>query len=200
MIYIIMATMMEAEPFIAGLKLEKTDIAFFHTYKSDDYTLIVSGIGKMNAAMAATHVMDIYAPDKILNFGAAGSLGDDPLGTVFQVQSIVESDRPVMHQKKQRWYSPQTIKGFSGAVLATQDIPVLDIEERQRLASTANLIDMEGSAIAHVCKRFKVDCHLFKFVTDNIQSPDHSDIVKNIKEYRASFFEFCNTKVLGVFT
>jgi adenosylhomocysteine nucleosidase len=200
MIYIHMATRMEAEPFINGLQLEKVENDFFHVYQSDDMTLVISGVGKMNATMATTFMLTTFSPEKILNLGAAGSLGDEEIGVVFQVESIVEADRPLRHRNnKPRMYTPQTVDGFTNAVLATRDIPVLDPDERKEVALLADLIDMEGCAVAHVCKRFNTPCYLFKFVTDNIQQPDSSHIVENIEQHKESFFNYCAEKILPKF-
>ncbi len=200
MICIIMATRMEAEPFITGLELEKEENPSFHIYRRGELVLLVSGVGKMNASMTTTFAIDTFSPDCILNLGAAGSLGDISLGAVFQIKSIVESDRPLRHlNDKPRLYTPQTLDITEDAILATQDIPVIDLGERQELAKAADLVDMEGCAVAHVCKRFKMPCYLFKYVTDNMQNPEISDIVENIENYRDSFFEFCTKELFPAF-
>ena len=76
---LIMATRIEADPFIQGLKLEKMENSFFHVYSNDDVTLIISGIGKTNAAMATTYMISTFSPNRILNPGACGSLGHCPI-------------------------------------------------------------------------------------------------------------------------
>jgi adenosylhomocysteine nucleosidase len=191
MICICIATKMEAEPFINGLRLTKIENPFFHLYRRDDLLLVITGIGKMNTTMAATFAISTFRPEKILNFGAAGSFANEPIGTVFQVRSIVETDRPVRHLGTERVYTPHTLSGFEDAVLATQDVPVLDPDERRKLAASADLIDMEGCAVAHVCKRFDKPLYLYKFVSDNMEKPELSDIVENIEKYSPSFYQFC---------
>jgi len=194
-----MATRMEAEPFVQGLGLEKIVHDSFHIYSGDKLKLLVSGVGKMNATMTVTFAIMTFSPDCIINLGAAGSLGNGLLGEVFQIRSIIESDRPDRRRNRQRLYSPQRLEGFNDCVLATRDIPVLDPLERAKVAAEADLIDMEGCAVAHVCKRFKLDCYLYKYVTDNMESPDISDIVENIEKYGQSFFQYCVSLVFPRF-
>lgn len=191
---------MEAEPFINGLKLTKEENQSFHIYRKNDLVILVSGVGKMNATMTTTFALDTFSPECIINLGAAGSLGDVSLGSVFEITSIVESDRPLRHlDNKPRLYTPQTLDLIEDAILATQDIPVLDPKERLELAKAAALVDMEGCAVAHVCKRFKIPCYFYKYVTDNMQHPEVSDIVENIENHRDSFFEFCSKQVFPAF-
>ena len=49
---IVMATMFEAKPFIESIPLEQVEKNPFSLYKNNNTFLILSGIGKANAAMA----------------------------------------------------------------------------------------------------------------------------------------------------
>ena len=54
LIGIVMATMLEAEPLIESLKLSKIEDKPFMLFQSTEHILVISGIGKANAAMATT--------------------------------------------------------------------------------------------------------------------------------------------------
>ena len=69
---IILATMLEAEPFIKAFKLEETAGRPFPTYGGNDIILVISGIGKANGAMGTAYTCMKYSPGFILNLGAAG--------------------------------------------------------------------------------------------------------------------------------
>lgn len=56
--------------------------------------------------------------------------------------------------------------GAAGTVLATGDLFVEDSATRARLAETADLVDMEGYAIAWVARRYGVPVELIKLVSD----------------------------------
>jgi nucleoside phosphorylase len=53
-----------------------------------------------------------------------------------------------------------------GTVLASGDVFVTDPATRSRLAERADLVDMEGYAIAYACRRLGVGVRLVKHVSD----------------------------------
>ncbi len=61
---------------------------------------------------------------------------------------------------------PSSSEDAAGKVLATGDLFVEDSATRARLAETADLVDMEGYAIAWVARRFGVPVELIKLVSD----------------------------------
>ena len=72
MIGLIAATRLETDPLISllGLSAELSDP--FPVFQSHDVRLIISGVGKVNAAMAAAYLI-LRAPMKcVCNLGAAG--------------------------------------------------------------------------------------------------------------------------------
>lgn len=91
---------------------------------------------------------------------------------------------------------PDILKGFSYATITTLDRPVLDPAERQKLANTADLIDMESASVIQACKKFKTKCYIFKFVSDTPEHTRDDDIIENIKIYRNTFFSFFRESVL----
>ena len=53
-----------------------------------------------------------------------------------------------------------------GTVLASGDVFVTDASIRARLAERADLVDMEGYAVAFACRRFGVPVRIVKHVSD----------------------------------
>lgn len=178
---IITATEAEAGPFITGLELKKTENAPFPVYEKDDLHLIVSGIGKANGAMAAAYACMNFSPAWILNPGAAGATKESANpGDTYQIIKILEPDRPHFRTNSAFIQTPDTLDGFPSAVLATQDRAVIDMDTFKELRLTADLVDMEGASILQTCKRFKVPCYVFKFISD---TPAHCGEGPVIKEY-----------------
>lgn len=136
--------------------------------------LIVSGIGKVNAALATQKAIDEGA-EEIINAGVCG--GFDPkmeVCDVYEVGRAVEYDFdlselipvPVgQHSERKTPYFE-----LSGTeTLGTGDHFRNDANDLPMLAKLGvTLRDMEGAAIAHVCERNGVKCRLIKSVT-NVQ-------------------------------
>ena len=191
-----MATHLEAKPFIGGLSLIRTDPKPFPVYRNKNLILVISGIGKANAAMACAFSCLKFNPSYVVNLGAAGATGDGhSLGEPLHVKKALEHDRPQFKSKAPHKHIPDILEGFSYAKIATLDRTVLDPAERQKLAKTADLIDMESASVIQACRKFKTKCYIFKFVSDTPGHTRDDDIVENIKKYRNSFFTFFRESV-----
>jgi adenosylhomocysteine nucleosidase len=188
---IVMATMLEAKPFVLGMSLRQTRKIPFRLFQNNGMLLIISGIGKANAAMATAYSCLKLKPGCVCNLGAAGATHSGyELGDIFHIQKIFEPDRPDLTTKKPCVHQPDLLKGFTTTILATSDRAVLDSKERKAISINADLIDMEGASVVQACRMFKKKCYLFKFVSD---TPDHAndqDIVDHIRIYRNKFYDF----------
>jgi adenosylhomocysteine nucleosidase len=133
------------------------------------------GVGKVQAATALAHHLVRHADDidLVVNVGTAGALGRQTLGEVHEVTTVHQHDfdhhglsafvgRPLPG-------GPIQLPGPSDAVarLATGDRLVLEDGERDRLARDADLVDMEGYAVAATCRQFGMPVWLVKAVSDN---------------------------------
>ena len=197
LIGLIMATRLEAEPFIGRLGLEKLSERPFVLYGKADLRLILSGIGKANAAMACAFFIQQAGPSLICNLGAAGATQVlYRLGEGLAIARIIEPDRPDLANGLPHEHTPQILAGFAGVTLATQDRPIRDAGERQSLASMASLVDMEGAAVIQACRHFGTRGYLFKFVSDTPSHATSHDIRTNIALYRDEFFRFFLKEVL----
>ena len=188
---VVMATMLEAKPFIESIPLEQVERKPFSLYKKNNTFLILSGIGKANAAMATVYACQKLKPCCIFNLGAAGATDFSyPLGEIFHVVKVFEFDRPEFKSGKPHIHTPSILNGFHTANLATSDKAVLDPDERKVISKSAGLVDMEGASVVQACRIFQTKCFMFKFVSD---TPDHTcdnDIVENIRLYRKQLYEF----------
>lgn len=148
--------------------------------KKDD-RLYVSGIGKVNAA-AATQKAICEGADEIWNAGVCGGFGADiKVGDVYGVERAVEYDFDlaqlnhtavgVLDEYDTPYLELQTaekVRGFPVRILATGDRFSDSESDYGLIVRTlgASLRDMEGAAIAHVCKRAGVLCVSVKCVTN----------------------------------
>ncbi len=193
MICLMMATFLEAEPFIKKMRMQKKKETSFPVYVSKDTILVLSGIGKVQAAMAATYVCVSLQPDVILNLGAAGANSKrGQLGEIYHIDKVLEMDRLHLKTLKPLVLLPDTLldsmQGLQQVTLLTRDIAVVDPCERAQMAQYGELSDMEGSAVVQACRKFKTVCYLFKQVTDTGEHQQCDEITANIKKYRNTLF------------
>lgn len=143
----------------------------------DDVEIIVSGIGKVNAAAAAQKAIMLGATE-ILNCGLCGGMDEAmEISDVYEVSSAVEydfdlaelngTDVGVLNERKDQ-YIPARVKGvFPGRIIATGDRFTNsedDFSLLERLGCT--LRDMEAAAIAHVCEKNDIVFRSLKAVSD----------------------------------
>lgn len=195
---IIMASLLEAKPFINGLSLEKVSEKPFPVFRKNNRVLIVTGIGKACAAAATCYGSLTFAPQTVVNAGAAGSLdGSHPAGGIYQINKIIEHDRPDILTGRPVRHNPDQMDGLAVATLASGDRPVIDPADRKQLAELAELVDMEAAAVVQTCRTMAVPCYVFKFVSDGPGHANGLDIINNIREFRTTFFDFCVINVLS---
>ncbi len=185
---LLMATLLEAQPFVERLGLRLYEQKPFEIYGNEKFLLAISGIGKANAAAATAYLLMRKQLSCVFNLGAAGAMDDThPMGTVCHISKIIEHDRPCLTSGIPHEHQPDMLEGFRTAILATQDKPVILAEERKQIALKASLADMEGASVVQTCRHFQTKCHVFKFVSD---TPQNHAIVKNIAYYREDFCLF----------
>ena len=160
--------------FVVAMECEAEQV---RPFLGEGDVLVVSGIGKVNAAAAAQKAIDDGA-DEILNCGLVGGL--DPamaVGDVFEVSQAVEYDFDLavlngtglgVHDERDTPYFDCAAKGaYPVRILASGDRftnDLKDVEDAHSLG--ASLRDMEGAAIAHVCERNGMKCRMLKVVSD----------------------------------
>lgn len=129
--------------------------------------ILVTGVGKVCAASSLAAVLSRQRPARIINLGTAGALRDGFLGThvIGTVMQHDFDDEAIFALTGKRFGEP--IELGSGPVLASGDAFVSGGEKRELLASRAELVDMEGYAIARVSRQFGLPVTLVKEVSDS---------------------------------
>ncbi len=147
---------------------------------TEEAAVVVSGIGKSNAAAATQLALSLFRPRRIVNLGVAGGLKPSmKVGDVYAVESAVEYDFDLaalngtevgtLNERR----SPRiplevgADNRLPTAVLGTGDRFPEDDADMPLLARLGiTLRDMEGAAIAHVCETAGVPCRSWKCVSD----------------------------------
>ncbi|MFJ9842169.1 nucleosidase [Kitasatospora sp. NPDC101155] len=131
--------------------------------------VLLTGIGKVNAAVAlATVLARGEKPSEVINLGTAGALRPGWEG-IHHVVQVIQHDlnTEVLQTLTGRNYgAPLMVGKGDGPVLATGDLFVDSPAARERLAEHADLVDMEGYAVATVAHRAGVPVRLVKYVSD----------------------------------
>lgn len=171
MILLVCALACEAKSLIQHFRLKQaTRSSSFPVYENDSIYLIVSGIGKLNAAAATSYLYGFAGmPHEAiwLNVGIAGHW-QLPLGTGVLAHQIRDAG-------SQKSYYPcfACEKPVSTAPLLTVDRPHFGYEEEV-------LYDMEASGFYAAASRFSIVewIHCYKIISDNASS-DRSSIQPN---------------------
>lgn len=164
------------------------------------------GVGKVNAAMSAQIMIDLYHPDVIINSGIAGSLnrdiriGDivisddcvehdmdgtemgDPLGEIWfndERRIDLPADKAVADKLQQACAVLDDTAVFRGRI-ASGDVFVAAHERRQRIADLFGALacEMEGAAVGHVCYRNGVPYAVLRCISDDFNENDFMDFMK----------------------
>lgn len=185
MIGIIVALYGEAKDVIEKTKPveEKTEIGkklFLGKIADRQFVLIISGIGKVNAALSTQYLIDKYPIDTIINFGSVGGISgkvdalkyyavdkccqyDFDLSALDNVPVgyIQDYDTVYFYPKKDKLdFLPKA--GLASSDRFTEKKS--DIETVSALNCV--IFDMEGGAIAQVCTANGLPFYMFKGVTD----------------------------------
>ena len=132
--------------------------------------VLVTGLGKTAAAVATTRALASADPPhtRVINVGTAGALRDGLEG--LHLPGVVLNHDMNAEAIRALGFDPEeqlVIDGGDDTVLASGDVFVTDPAVRGALARRADLVDMEGYAVAYACRRMGVPVRLVKHVSDN---------------------------------
>ena len=177
---IIFAMKEEMEAFKENLCIDKEydifDLHFFEGRKGDNNCiLVISGVGKVNAARATQILIDNYNVDYIINVGVAGGIDDKlHIGDIVIGEQLVQHDFDITAFDHKKGYIPNlgvyvnaddylvkvlesvlkcnNFEYFKG-VIASGDIFCTEENMSKKIADKfdALCVEMEGASIAQVC-------------------------------------------------
>lgn len=189
MILIVVANPEEAQPFIKELQLELASSVPFLTYANTKIAVVISNIGKVNAAGATSYGIAKFAPDVIYNIGLAASLHHDlQYSDIVAIKSAFQCDvyLPFTDQKYSYFASgvglATDISRYKAGVLATGDSFVDDPEISRILSKSFHLADMEGYAVARIAQLNNIPCHMYKVIFDHAAESAQKDFFDTLEQ------------------
>jgi len=163
-----------------------------------NYEIILTGVGKINAALSALKTIRDKKPDLIINFGCAGSLKRDISGLVdckYFIQRDMDS-RPLGKDLGQTPYENDPPK-----IIEIPDHPINTINMNLTCATgdsfveskinlKADVVDMEAYAIAKVCYLESIPFACFKYISDFADESAALEFGENVQEAGKIFSEY----------
>jgi nucleoside phosphorylase len=174
MIYIVTALHAEAATLIENYQLTRVEKKPFSIYQNDDIYLIISGIGKIEAAVATTYLLNHYqvgATDRLFNIGtAASSETSIAIGSLFKISKIIDfCSKHVYHLAQ-----------------GERALTCVDVAHHTPKGIKTPLIDMESVGVFIAAKKFlpTASIMIVKIVSDytDVTIPDAKDTTMLIKK------------------
>lgn len=156
--------------------------------------LVEAGIGKVNSARTTQILIDNFEIDAIINVGSAGTANDDlnigdivignklvqhdfditafghPKGFISNIGQFLESDSQLIN-KMENAISKLKDHDFKIkiGIIASGDIFCTDVNMKNKIRKkfNADAIEMEGAAIAQVCKLDNIPFIIVRGISDN---------------------------------
>ena len=145
--------------------------------------LLVTGAGKVNAAVAVATAVHMARPRELINLGTAGGLKDHVEGT-HVVSTVLEhdvDDDAIFAVAAVHCSLPINL-AREGLILATGDRFIADASERALLAVVADIVDMEGYAIAKAAAHAGLGLTMVKHVSDRADESASRAWVETVTE------------------
>lgn len=174
----------EATPLIDNMTVESEKsvherrVVFGKLYEKD-VAVVVCGVGKVNAAAGTQYAIDCLCADKIVNIGVAGGLNlSTAVGEIYEISQAVQYDFDLVKlngtpmgtlNEYDKPYLELAVTGdFPLRRLASGDRFNDDTQDFELLTKelNADIRDMEGGAMAHVCRHAGIPFFSFKAISD----------------------------------
>lgn len=191
--------------------VQKANMTFFSgKIFSKDVVATQCGVGKVNAAICAQIMIDLFYPTQIINSGIAGALDEQTeIGDVIICSDVVQHDMNTTaigdppgllclnddnkiieieadhNIAKKLETSCRSVNGinYKYGRIATGDIFVSAKEMRKKINATfgATACEMEGGAIAQTCFRNEIPFGIIRAISDNMNKNKGVDFLKFCK-------------------
>lgn len=170
-------------------------------FEKESFRVYYTGIGKVNAAMVATDVIHKTKCKVIVNLGTSGS-SRFKTHELVEVSSFVQRDMditPLGFKVGETPYDP-----IPGAIDLIPFFPELpngicgtgDTFETGAPKVACDLVDMEGYALAKVCRKMGVQLISLKYITDGADDQAHKDWEANLLSGAHKLLEYWK-KMIG---
>lgn len=158
----------------------------------DGIEVIYTGVGKINAASAATLALLALRPRLVVNYGTAGKIHKMHNGLV-EVAHVIQRDMMPMPlaPRGRTPFSPEIDRlssGRDGVICGTGD-SFVTAPDPWLVENEIDIVDMELYAIAHVCQRHALPWRAFKFITDEADDNAADHWQDNVKAGEDLFWD-----------
>ena len=187
--------MQEIKNIMQEIKEEKIYELTFIKGKINDKNIVLveAGVGKVNAARVTQILIDKFDVQAIINVGSAGSANDEldigdivigkkivqhdfditafghPKGYISNVGQYVESDAQLINKMEQTINKlDQNEFKIKIGTIASGDIFCTELQMKNKIRTkfNADAIEMEGAAIAQVCKLDNIPFIIIRSISD----------------------------------
>ncbi len=163
MVAIVCALAGEASPLSRHLNLRRCQKPTpFPLFQSQDFRLVVSGVGKVRSAAATAYLLSLGPSETVLNIGLAAAPGEIPIGEALLIHKVTDRATGGV------FYPDVLVRhGFREAPLTTADRP--------QTTPWATPVDMEASGFCQAAAHFvsSAQTGLVKVVSDHFEA--HTD-------------------------
>ena len=164
--------------------------------------LLLTGIGKVNAAVGTSLLIDRYNPDLIINTGVAGGFGAIDIGDIVVSSEVCHHDVDVTIFEYEHGQVPNLPRSFypdesivhlifneigschgevsliSGAILSGDSFTSQDgqIKEIREKFPHVMAVEMESAAIAQTCYLFGKPFLILRAISDTVNEPNSRQV------------------------
>lgn len=152
------------------------------------WNVLYTGVGKINAAIAATEAVLETRPVHLINYGTAGALNPSITG-LNRVNHIVQRDMDVRPLGFELGHTPFDTTGHidlggPGVSLGTGDHFVTTPPEL-----VTDIVDMEAYALAKVARLFSIHFQCWKYISDNANDDAADHWAENVAKGARAFVD-----------
>jgi len=152
------------------------------------WNVLYTGVGKVNAAIAATEAVLETRPIHLINYGTAGALNPSITG-LNRVNHIVQRDMDVRPLGFELGHTPFDTTGHidlggPGVSLGTGDHFVTTPPEL-----VTDIVDMEAYALAKVARLFSIHFQCWKYISDNANDDAADHWAENVAKGACAFVD-----------
>ncbi|MGE5255899.1 MAG: hypothetical protein ACM3KE_04470 [Hyphomicrobiales bacterium] len=179
MIGIVFATAAEALPLLELGRFKDLATNPFQLMASPvvAHRVVISGMGKVSAALATQWLIREHAPSRVVHAGICGALGDPrnfAPGEILRV-TLASEGRPGPGIPAEAVACAGDLwPELRPATLVTVERPVFDDALRAELLPYGELVDMEGAVVARVARLHGVPCSIIKGISDHAGGQDRA--------------------------
>ncbi|TAN37805.1 MAG: hypothetical protein EPN23_04640 [Verrucomicrobia bacterium] len=185
MIALLLATLDEAQPLLTQLAAEPLVAEPYATYwfaargRRPGGFVVISGMGGAQAAAATAYAINTRGASAIINLGICGALKDGfAPGHFCRVTAVGDEESRVLQEldgHNDVWQALPTAR------LVSVREPVFGGERKTKLATHADVVEMEGAAVAEACRQHAVPCTLLKGVSDLAHAGGREELHRNLR-------------------